>query len=131
MQAESVPPAPTVPSLDNRFLIELEFVQNLANAKYLNYLSQSGYFEQESFIQFLKYLQYWKESPYIKHLLFPQCLAFLDALVENPAFRRELALPQFMDFVHQQQGSHWMFGGDREPADVTASDPLASDPRCS
>mmetsp|Transcript_8096 Transcript_8096/g.17708 ORF Transcript_8096/g.17708 Transcript_8096/m.17708 type:complete len:131 (-) Transcript_8096:504-896(-) len=117
MQTESVAPAHVVPSRDKRFLIELEFVQNLANAKYLNYLSQSGYFEQESFIQFLKYLQYWKESPYIKHLLFPQCLAFLDALVENPAFRRELALPQFMDFVHQQQGSHWMFG-DREPADV-------------
>jgi mediator of RNA polymerase II transcription subunit 31 len=117
MQAESAPDRQALPSPDKRFLIELEFVQNLANAKYLNYLAQSGYFEQESFINFLKYLQYWKKPEYIKNLLFPQCLAFLDALVENPAFRRELALPQFMDFVHQQQGSHWMFGN-RDPMDV-------------
>lgn len=100
---------PSLPSAEDRFYIELEFVQNLANPKYLNHLAQNGYFEQESFLEFLKYLRYWKEPQYIKHIIFPQCLAFLDALIENPPFRRELALPQFVDFVHQQQGSHWMY----------------------
>ena len=98
-----------VPSSEDRFYIELEFVQNLSNPKYLNHLAQSGYFEQEGFINFLKYLRYWKNPEYIKHLIFPQCLAFLDALIENPSFRRELALPQFVEFVHQQQGCHWMY----------------------
>ena len=98
-----------VPSKEERFNIELEFVQNLANPKYLNHLAQNGYFEQESFIAFLKYLRYWKEPEYIVYLIFPQCLAFLDALIENPAFRRELALPRFIEFVHLQQGTHWMY----------------------
>jgi mediator of RNA polymerase II transcription subunit 31 len=98
-----------IPSAEERFLIELEFVQNLANPKYLNYLAQNGYFEQESFMSFLRYLRYWKEPQYITHIIFPQCLTFLDAVIDNADFRRELALPQFVDYVHQQQGSHWMF----------------------
>lgn len=97
-----------LPSSDDRFIIELEFVQNLANPKYLNYLAQGGYFEQPSFLNFLSYLRYWKTEPYISHIIFPQCLAFLDALIDNPSFRRELCLPQFGDFVHHQQGMHWM-----------------------
>jgi mediator of RNA polymerase II transcription subunit 31 len=99
----------SIPSAEERFLIELEFVQNLANPKYLNYLAQNGYFEQESFMSFLRYLRYWKEPQYITHIIFPQCLTFLDAVIDNADFRRELALPQFVDYVHQQQGSHWMF----------------------
>lgn len=98
-----------VPPDQDRFLIELEFVQNLANPKYLNYLAQNGYFEQEEFLNFLKYLRYWKQPQYVAHIIFPQCLAFLDSIIDNADFRRELALPKFADYVHQQQGSHWMF----------------------
>ena len=97
-----------LPPDDEKFSIELEFVQNLANPKYLNYLAQNGYFQQEEFISFLKYLRYWKQPQYLKKLLFPQCLDFLDALIDNPQFCRELALPQFMEYVHAQQGAQWM-----------------------
>lgn len=97
-----------IPEDKDRFIIELEFVQNLSNPKYINFLAQNGYFEQESFIDFLSYLKYWKQPEYARFLVFPQCLAFLDALVENSDFRREMSLPQFTEFVHQQQGSHWM-----------------------
>jgi mediator of RNA polymerase II transcription subunit 31 len=98
--------------LDNeeRFLIELEFVQNLANPKYLNYLAQNRYFDDPAFLDFLRYLRYWKEPEYARHLLFPQCLQFLDNLIDNEAFRRELNVPQFMDFVHRQQFMRWQHG---------------------
>jgi mediator of RNA polymerase II transcription subunit 31 len=93
---------------EERFNIELEFVQNLCNAKYLNYLAQNGYFEDEKFMNFLKYLYYWKEPKYMKFLVYPQCLIFLENLVENSAFRKELVIPQFIEYIYQQQGFHWM-----------------------
>jgi mediator of RNA polymerase II transcription subunit 31 len=97
-----------IPENDKRLLIELEFIQNLSNPKYLNYLAQNGYLQQDCFINFLKYLQYWKEPQYTKLLVFPQCLSFLEALIYNPSFRRELLIPQFIDYIHQQQGLLWM-----------------------
>lgn len=97
-----------LPSEDDRFHIELEFVQNLSNPKYLNYLAQQGYLEKESFMNFLRYLRYWKEAEYASLLIFPQCLRFLDALIDDAAFRREIRLPGFTEYVHQQQGAHWM-----------------------
>ncbi|KAL9678442.1 hypothetical protein QQ045_016286 [Rhodiola kirilowii] len=42
-----------------RFLLELEFVQCLANPTYIHYLAQNRFFEDEAFIGYLKYLQYW------------------------------------------------------------------------
>ena len=92
---------------EKRLLAELEFVQNLANAKYLLYLAQNRFLEDEKFLVFLQYLRYWKQPEYSKLLIFPQCLAFLDQLIDNELFRKELSMPQFVDFVHQQQGSHW------------------------
>jgi mediator of RNA polymerase II transcription subunit 31 len=92
----------------DRFLIELEFIQNLSNPKYLNYLAQNGYLQQPEFLEFLKYLTYWKQPEYLKLLLFPQCLVFLENLIKNPTFCRELAIPQFVEYVHAQQGSHWI-----------------------
>jgi mediator of RNA polymerase II transcription subunit 31 len=65
-------------------------------------------------MNFLRYLQYWKKPEYIQMLTFPQCLAFLDNILENNAFRRELALPQFIDFVHQQQGAQWLVNNHTE-----------------
>jgi hypothetical protein len=43
-------------------------------------------------------------------LKFPQCLAFLDALVGDKTFRKHLTMGGglFRDYVHKQQGLHWM-----------------------
>lgn len=90
-----------------RLVIELEFVQNLCNAKYLHYLAQNRYLQDDKFLVFLRYLRYWKEPQYMRHLAFPQCLAFLDALIDDESFRKELTVAQFAEFVHNQQGSHW------------------------
>ena len=45
-----------------RFQMDLEFVQSLANAKYLFVLAthKENYFTNEQFIEYLKYLLYWK-----------------------------------------------------------------------
>ncbi|PVV04046.1 hypothetical protein BB560_001460 [Smittium megazygosporum] len=43
-----------------RFLVELEFVQ---------YLAQQGYFEKEEFINYLQYLTYFKEPKYAKYII--------------------------------------------------------------
>ncbi|GAU11231.1 hypothetical protein TSUD_342210 [Trifolium subterraneum] len=51
-----------------RFLLELEFIQCLANPTYIHYLAQNRYFANEAFIRYLKYLQYWQRPEYIKFI---------------------------------------------------------------
>ncbi|VDQ00399.1 unnamed protein product [Trichobilharzia regenti] len=89
MQSRGRPPQSNVKSLDesrNRFQIELEFVQCLANPNYLNFLAQQGWFEKPNFIKYLSYLQYWKEPAYSKYLIYPYCLHMLD-LLQHAEFR--------------------------------------------
>ncbi|KAL0923287.1 hypothetical protein M5K25_007338 [Dendrobium thyrsiflorum] len=75
-----------------RFLLELEFVQCLANPAYIHYLAQNRYFEDEAFIGYLKYLQYWQRPEYIKFIMYPHCLFFLE-LLQNANFRNAMAHP--------------------------------------
>lgn len=94
----------TLPPDDERFLIDLEFIQNLSNPKYLSYLAQNKYFQDASFMKYLEYLRYFKDPQYLRHLLFPTCLCFLDALIDNSKFRQELLSPVFIEHIHAQQG---------------------------
>ena len=94
-----------LPTDEERFLIELEFIQNLSNPKYLSYLAQNRYFQDASFVEFLRYLQYFKEPKYLRHLIFPTCLTFLDQLIDNAHFRQDLLSPAFVDHIHAQQGT--------------------------
>ena len=96
---------------DERFLIELEFVQNLCNPTYLQYLSQNRYFQDECFMNFLRYLRYFKQTEYMRHLVFPQCLTFLDALIDNSQFVDDLCSPFFIEHLHAQQGLYWQYSG--------------------
>ena len=93
-----------LPSDEERFLIELEFIQNLSNPKYLSYLAENKYFQDPTFMEFLRYLRYFKEPEYLCHLIFPACLTFLDELIENGRFRQELLSPAFIEQIHAQQG---------------------------
>lgn len=99
-----------LPNDENRFCIEFEFVQNLSNPRYLNYLAQNGYFDDEKFIAFLDYLRYWKSPQYMKYLVFPQCIIFLDQLIENQEFRKKLSSSDFIEYIYQQQGLRWSTG---------------------
>ena len=97
----------SLPSDDERFLIELEFVQNLSNPKYLSYLAQNKYLQDPSFMEFLTYLRYFKQPEYLRHLIFPVCIPFLDALIDNARFRQDLLSPVFIEHIHAQQGESY------------------------
>eukprot|EP01103_Thecamoeba_quadrilineata_P001664 TRINITY_DN1150_c0_g1_i3.p1 TRINITY_DN1150_c0_g1~~TRINITY_DN1150_c0_g1_i3.p1 ORF type:complete len:142 (-),score=25.34 TRINITY_DN1150_c0_g1_i3:27-428(-) len=91
-----------------RFLMELEFVQCLANPLYLHFLVQNRYFQDETFLNYLKYLLYWKDPRYSKYLVYPMCLNSLE-LLQDEAFRNCLNYPQNIEFIHRQQFNHWRF----------------------
>ena len=92
-----------------RFEMELEFVQLLANASYLQYLAQYKYFEDPGFIEYCKYLQYWKQPEYARFIKYPYCLFMLDRIVSDEQFREECKTIPFRDMLHQQMLRHWGF----------------------
>jgi mediator of RNA polymerase II transcription subunit 31 len=98
-----------------RLQCDLEFIQNLCNASYLQFLAQNKYFDQSEFMNYLRYLQYWNEPEFKQLLMFPQCLEILDNLLSNESFRKELLLPQYVAYFHQQQGSFWMLNKESTP----------------
>ncbi|KAL4200559.1 hypothetical protein AMTRI_Chr02g211780 [Amborella trichopoda] len=89
-----------------RFLLELEFVQCLANPTYIHYLAQNRYFEDEAFVGYLKYLQYWQQPEYIKFIMYPHSLFFLE-LLQNANFRNAMAHPGNKEIAHRQQFFFW------------------------
>ncbi|KAG6428862.1 hypothetical protein SASPL_106901 [Salvia splendens] len=82
MEVEN-PPSPNVYKDPDdgrqRFLLELEFVQCLANPTYIHYLAQNRY---------------------------PHCLFFLE-LLENANFRNAMAHPVNKELAHRQQFYFW------------------------
>jgi mediator of RNA polymerase II transcription subunit 31 len=52
-----------------RFELELEFVQSLANPFYLQTLAQQNVLSKPTFIRYLKYLMYWKEPEYARFVV--------------------------------------------------------------
>ena len=91
---------------EQRFQIEIEFIQCLCNPRYLNFLAQQGYFKDAEFLNYLEYLKYWKSSKYSKYLLYPQCLFFIDQL-QNQEFRSRLANLDYAEYIHKQQFQLW------------------------
>ncbi|CAF2444756.1 unnamed protein product [Rotaria sp. Silwood2] len=89
-----------------RFLLDLEFVQTLANPQYLNFLAQRNYFKNPAFINYLKYLLYFKEDNYIKYIHYPQALYFLD-LLQREQFRQELVNTNYCRYIEDQQLLAW------------------------
>mmetsp|Transcript_14277 Transcript_14277/g.34802 ORF Transcript_14277/g.34802 Transcript_14277/m.34802 type:complete len:169 (-) Transcript_14277:207-713(-) len=91
-----------------RFLLELEFVELLANPHYLQNLAENNYLSDPRFLNYLKYLQYWRRPEYIKHISYPHCLYFLEML-QNREFRDQLQDRKYVDLLHTQQYNHWRF----------------------
>lgn len=89
-----------------RFLLDLEFVQTLANPQYLNFLAQRNYFKNPAFLNYLKYLLYFKEENYIKYVRYPQALYFLD-LLQREQFRQELVNTNYCRYIEDQQLLAW------------------------
>ena len=92
-----------------RFLVELEFVQCLANPNYLSHLAKQGYFKKDEFKNYLKYLLYWKKPEYIKFIKFPECLYFLDLLQQEELYDGITTNSDYVKFISEQQLLHWKY----------------------
>ena len=92
---------------DNRFELELEFLQSLASPAYIHHLSTS----EDDLVALQPFLRYlrdtWTQPDYIRFVQYPDCLFFLDMLIENPRCLKEWTLPAFRNFCHQQQFLAW------------------------
>lgn len=102
----------------NRFELELEFVQALANPFYLHSLAQQGILYQPAFINYLKYLQYWKEKDYARFILYPHALHHLE-LLQHAEFRSEIMKDEWRESLNQKQFDHWRTW--REPHHLNSS----------
>lgn len=92
--------------LPTRWEVELEFVQSLANIQYVNYLAQSDFLSDPTFIAYLKYLNYWKEPKYAKYLVYPNCLHIL-TLLQSEEFRKNIVNPEFMMTLMNDMVKQW------------------------
>lgn len=97
-----------LPDDETRFILELEFVQCLANADYLHWLALNKYLDDPAFIAFLRYLSYWRRPEYVRFLVYPQALAVLE-LLGRADVRREVGRVQYKDFLQDQQLLQWRF----------------------
>ena len=121
-QEKSSTPAVTTPLEElppNRFSLELEFLQALASPAYLHFLatskSETGdclLLQEPEFMDFLKYLQTtWTQPAYARFIFYPHCLYFLELLIDKPSAVKEWTIPEFRNFVHQQQFLTWCVCG--------------------
>ncbi|RKP10109.1 SOH1-domain-containing protein [Thamnocephalis sphaerospora] len=91
-----------------RFELELEFVQSLANPFYLHYLAQQDYFDDPCFVAYLEYLAYWRKPEYAKFVVYPHCLHYL-GLLQHAEFRQSMRLLDTARALHGTQYKHWRF----------------------
>ncbi|OJA10535.1 hypothetical protein AZE42_01713 [Rhizopogon vesiculosus] len=86
-----------------KFELELEFVQSLANPYYLHSLAQQNILDQPAFINYLEYLLYWKEKDYARFIHYPHALHHLE-LLQHAQFRSEIKKGKYLN---QMQYDHW------------------------
>jgi mediator of RNA polymerase II transcription subunit 31 len=110
MEVEEVPLDQELSEDTKKFILDLEFVQCLANPEYLKFLSQheNRYFQDDKFVAYLKYLQYWKSSKYVKYIAYPHCLYILD-LLQDENFRNQISQPGLSDYIYKQQYYQWKY----------------------
>ncbi|KIJ67491.1 hypothetical protein HYDPIDRAFT_108278 [Hydnomerulius pinastri MD-312] len=89
-----------------RFELELEFVQSLANPFYLHSLAQQNILDQPAFINYLEYLQYWREQDYARFIHYPHALHHLE-LLQHSRFRSEIKKDEWREYLSQKQFDHW------------------------
>ncbi|KAK4525815.1 hypothetical protein GAYE_SCF17G3724 [Galdieria yellowstonensis] len=91
-----------------RFELELELLESLANPMYIHYLAQNGLLDDPAFQRYLNYLQYWHTAPYVSYVEYPHALAFLK-LLQVDSFRQAMKRQEFALMAYQQQGLHWQY----------------------
>ncbi|EIW82633.1 SOH1-domain-containing protein [Coniophora puteana RWD-64-598 SS2] len=90
----------------DRFELELEFVQSLANPYYLHSLAQQNILDQPAFVNYLSYLQYWRHKDYARFIHYPHALHHLE-LLQQATFRAEIKKDEWREYLNQKQFDHW------------------------
>eukprot|EP00920_Eleutheroschizon_duboscqi_P005903 GHVT01013861.1.p1 GENE.GHVT01013861.1~~GHVT01013861.1.p1 ORF type:complete len:145 (+),score=4.89 GHVT01013861.1:3277-3711(+) len=104
-----------------RFELEVEFVQALANPAYLKFLAVNKYFEDPTFVHYLKYLLYWCRPEYCTYLLFPNCLKVLQCL-QDESFRQSLIDNRAVNYIRKQLDLQWLYFKCDAPAKTYSED---------
>ena len=107
---------------EDRFTVELEFVQSLANPRYVHFLASKGVLRDDRFIAYLRYLRYWERPEYAKFILYPNCLRFRRLLLDD-AFRVAMENPRNAERAFKAQFERWSARGaapSRADADANA-----------
>ncbi len=95
---------------DVRLQADLEFLQLLANPRYLGYLSQNKYLEDPRFLNYLSYLSYWRRPEYAKYIIYPSALDVLEALTNSKLFRDNLKFMEVVEALDRQLLGQWVGG---------------------
>ncbi|KAG1796514.1 SOH1-domain-containing protein, partial [Suillus subaureus] len=83
----------------DKFELELEFVQSLANPYYLHSLAQ------QNILDHLHSLTIWKKD-YAMFIHYPHALHHLD-LLQHAQFRSEMKKDEWREYLNQKQYDHW------------------------
>ncbi|PPJ56107.1 hypothetical protein CBER1_02046 [Cercospora berteroae] len=78
----------------DRFTLELEFVQMLANPQYMSYLADKKLLENEEFVAYLDYLQYFRDPTYLRYLQYPGPTLRALELLQEERFRKDILSPE-------------------------------------
>ncbi|KAI6121331.1 SOH1-domain-containing protein [Pisolithus sp. B1] len=81
-----------------RFELELEFVQSLANPYYLQSLAQQNILDQPAVHQLQK--------DYARFIHYPHALHHLE-LLRHARFRTEIKKDEWREYINQKQFDHW------------------------
>lgn len=113
--------APANPALA---LPTLQFVQCLANPRYLTHLAASKYLADPAFVAYLKYLLYWTRPPYLKYLSYPGPTLKALRLLQNDRFRRDILHPDLAQrFVDEALRASVEWHREEEPVVVAPAQP--------
>ena len=67
---------------NERFQLDLELVQCLANSEYISWLAQTKRFEDPAFLKYLEYLQYFQRPEYSQFITYALLATLLNHVVD-------------------------------------------------
>ncbi|KAL7675898.1 hypothetical protein ACOME3_002159 [Neoechinorhynchus agilis] len=89
-----------------RFEAELDFVQCLANPRYLHFLARNGFFKSAAFMAYVEYLKYWTTEPYLRFIKYPLCLDMLKLLTSSEQFKENMEVAENVAWLNQKLVEH-------------------------
>lgn len=101
---------------EERFKIELRFVECLSNLEYLFWLKKQNYLDDLRFVSYIEYLQYWQTPPYVVFVKYPLALENLK-LLSIEGFRHALEDPEVIKVSSILQNWYRAYGRECDTID--------------